>query len=182
MADNNGKGQNFLTTFQTVNKVRAATFISSRPLVMGLTIADMYWVLEGIAGAGMAYYAFSSDEIDHWFGGHASTIGVLMVLAAVLRVSNFWEEEINIAASALLLVLAANAGGAKPDIERTIQNGAPSFSYNANVAQPSSGVKAQWFNTEKNIWLEGDPSNPKTQAGWCAKYQAKVCELRERNQ
>lgn len=175
MTEHNGNGKNFLTTFQNVNKVRAATFISSRPLLMGLTLADMYWVLEGFAGAGMAYYAFSGDDIDHWFGGHASTIGVLMVLAAVLRVSNFWEEEINIAASALLLVLAANAGGAKPDIEHTIQNGAQSFSYYANVAQPDN---CKWFNKKQNIWLKGDPNDETTEAGWCNKTRHADCVCR----
>ena len=159
------KGQGgFLTSFQTINKVRAATFISSRPLVMGLTIADMYWILEGVSGAAMAYYAMAGNEIDNWFSGHASTIGVLMVLAAVLRVSNFWEEEINIAASALLLVLAANAGGAKPDIERAIQNGAPSFSYNANVAQPCT-----WKNIKTGAVL-----NP-AEIKWCKDTQSDKC-------
>ena len=167
MSYNKGQGQeSFLTSFQEVNKVRAATFLSSRPLLMGLTIADMYWILEGVAGAAMAYYAFTSNEINHWFGGHASTIGIMMVLAAVLRVSNFWEEEINIAASALLLVLAANAGGAKPDIERTIQNGAPSFSYNANVAQPDN---CTWKNIKTGAVL-----NP-AEIKWCKDTQSDKC-------
>ena len=170
-----------LIKFDMLSKQRAASLLSTRKF-FGLSIVDYYWIAEGISGASMAYYGLATDSIDSWFGGNAATVGVIMVVAAFFRVANFLEEEVNMLASVLILVLAANAGGAKNDIENMIDRGTPIFSYNANVAQPSSGVKAQWFNTEKNIWLEGDPSNPKTQAGWCAKYQAKVCELRERNQ
>ena len=154
-----------LIKFDTLNKQRAASLLSTKKF-FGLSIVDYYWIAEGISGASMAYYGLATDSIDSWFGGNAATVGVIMVVAAFFRVANFLEEEVNMLASVLILVLAANAGGAKKDIENIIDRGAPTFSYNANVAQPRN---CTWKNIKSGATLND------AEIKWCKETQSDKC-------
>ena len=154
-----------LIKFDTLNKQRAASLLSTKKF-FGLSIVDYYWIAEGISGASMAYYGLATDSIDSWFGGNAATVGVIMVVAAFFRVANFLEEEVNMLASVLILVLAANAGGAKKDIENMIDRSAPTFSYNANVAQPRN---CTWKNIKSGATLND------AEIKWCKETQSDKC-------
>ena len=154
-----------LIKFDMLNKQRAASLLSTRKF-FGLSIVDYYWIAEGISGASMAYYGLATDSIDSWFGGNAATVGVVMVVAAFFRISNFLEEEVNMLASVIILVLAANAGGAKKDIENMIDSGTPTFSYNANVAQPRN---CTWKNIKSGATLND------AEIKWCKETQSDKC-------
>ena len=156
------------------NQERVASFISASPIVFGLTIADMFWIVEGIAGAALSYAAFTgTGSAAHWFGGHASAVGIFMVAATFFRVTNFMEEETNMVMSVLLLLAAGSIYGISGnDVTNELKGVTPTFNYHAQTPQKANLPQIQqatlaprascvWHNTKQNRALKG------TEAQWC---------------
>ncbi len=125
-----------ISTVVNQQRTRIATSLSTKPLVMGLTAIDIGWVFHLMAAVWMSYHAFHGNNPLLWLGLNAPPykIGVVALAEgarAILSMANVWEEEINWAASTVLVLVLLTAGGA--DVSR-VTSAVPSFQYNSNVA------------------------------------------------
>ena len=167
-----------------MNRTKVDSLLSTRPMVMGLTIIDIYWVIEAIIGVFIVWAALADTDVKYWFNGNAAFFGTLMIIFAGCRVFNILEDEVNAFMSLALVLACTQIFGIKPEmVKEQITKVAPTVTYYAQVPQNiSQGApadkKCEWYNTAKNIKLT--PS----QGQWCAQELAKqnpdasVCECK----
>lgn len=150
------------------SRPRIASFVSTEPVLFGKTLADWYWIAEGLSGAVLVYVGVKNIAgAGQWFGGYPELVGVAMFVAAIFRVSDLMEEETNIVMSALLIFLAGIIGGLTTSgvvtaAAETAKSITPEFSYNANIASVGGATTCEWWNNRQNRKLAGD------EASWCA--------------
>lgn len=155
-----------------MNRAKVDSLLSTRPIVMGLTIIDIYWVIEAIVGVCIVWAALADTDVKFWFNGNAAFFGTLMIIFAGCRVFNILEDEVNAFMSLALVLACTQIFGIKPDmVADQLSKAAPTITYYAQVPQASSLQAApakacEWYNTAKNIKL-----NP-SQGEWCAKEVA----------
>lgn len=155
-----------------MNRAKVDSLLSTRPIVMGLTIIDIYWVIEAIVGVCIVWAALADTDVKFWFNGNAAFFGTLMIIFAGCRVFNILEDEVNAFMSLALVLACTQIFGIKPDmVADQLSKAAPTISYYAQVPQPASlqstpAKACEWYNTVKNIKLT--PS----QGEWCAKELA----------
>ena len=164
-----------------MNRAKVDSLLSTRPIVMGLTIIDIYWVIEAIVGVCIVWAALADTDVKFWFNGNAAFFGTLMIIFAGCRVFNILEDEVNAFMSLALVLACTQIFGIKPDmVADQLSKAAPTITYYAQVPQPASlqstpAKACEWYNTAKNIKLT--PS----QGEWCAKEvtaknpEANVC-------
>jgi hypothetical protein len=119
-------------------RIRIATMLSTKPLLMGMSAVDLGWMIHLVAAVYMGYYAFQGQNPLDFTGLNAPPykIGVVAIAEgarAILSMANVWEEEINWAASTILVLVLMTAGGA--DMDRTSNAMPNSFQFNSNIAQ-----------------------------------------------
>lgn len=132
-----------ISTVVNHQQTRIATSLSTKPLIMGLTAVDIGWVLHLFVAIWIGYHAFHGNNPLAWLGLDAPPykIGVVALAEgtrAILSMANVWEEEINWAASTVLVLVLLSAGGA--DMSR-ISDVSPSFDYSPTLASVSHGEK-----------------------------------------
>lgn len=155
-----------------VNRTKVDSLLSTRPIVMGFTIIDIYWVIEAIIGVCIVWAALADTDVKFWFNGNAAFFGTLMIIFAGCRVFNILEDEVNAFMSLALVLACTQIFGIKPDmVADQLSKAAPTITYYAQVPQPNSlqatqAKACEWYNTAKNIKLT--PS----QGEWCAKEVA----------
>lgn len=162
---------------ETTQKQRISSFIATKQWALGLTIADMYWLIESIIGIFLIYKGIGrvleddSSKLERML----PVIGIMMIVFAILRVTNTFEEEVNILSSLALVALIMTMVSMADNkvIDKQILTDSVRMSYNAvipdvdsisnNEPTNASGNKksCQWFNTRTNEWLNGD------KAKWC---------------
>lgn len=164
---------------QKMNRPKVDSLLSTRPMVMGLTIIDIYWIIEAIIGVAIIWAALADTDVKNWFNGNAAFFGTLMIFFAGCRVFNILEDEVNALMSFMLILACTQIFGIKPDmVVDQIAKASPTITYYAQVPQSSSlnpAKACEWYNTAKNIKLN------QSQGDWCAKElaannpEAKVC-------
>jgi len=166
-----------------MNRTKVDSPLSTRPIVMGLTIIDLYWVIEAIIGVCIVWAALADTDVKFWFNGNAAFFGTLMIVFAICRVFNILEDEVN-AFMSLALILACTQifGINKEMVQAQLSKAAPTITYYAQVPQQASlhatPKACTWYNTAKSIKLNN------AQAQWCATEKAKgtpeasVCECK----
>jgi len=168
---------------QKMNRPKVDSLLSTRPMVMGLTIIDIYWIIEAIIGIGIVWAALADTDVKYWFNGNAAFFGTLMIIFAGCRVFNILEDEVNAFMSLALVLACTQIFGIKPDmVADQLSKAAPTISYYAQVPQQASlhatPKACTWYNTAKSIKLND------AQAQWCATEKAKgtpeasVCECK----
>lgn len=165
-----------------MNRAKVDSLLSTRPIVMGLTIIDIYWVVEAIVGVCIVWAALADTDVKFWFNGNAAFFGTLMIIFAGCRVFNILEDEVNAFMSfALVLACTQIFGINKEMVQEQLSKAAPTVTYYAQVPQAASlsSTKAcTWYNTTKGIKLND------AQAKWCADEvqknnpEAKACECK----
>lgn len=159
------------------NKQRVASWFSASPIAFGLTVTDVYWIIEGFAGAALVYAALTETGSAHqWFGGNAAFVGSMMIVATCFRVGDFMVDEITIAMNVLLLFAASSIFGiTATDVKNELMAASPTFNYHAQTPQqpsrlppvqqaslsPTAKTSCVWHNTSQNRALKGD------EAQWC---------------
>lgn len=157
---------------QKMNRPKVDSLLSTRPMVIGLTIIDIYWIIEAIIGIGIVWAALADTDVKNWFNGNAAFFGTLMIFFAGCRVFNILEDEVNALMSFMLILACTQIFGIKPDmVADQLSKAAPTISYYAQVPQASSLQAApakacEWYNTAKSIKLT------QSQGEWCAKEVA----------
>ncbi len=137
-----------ISTVVNQQQTRIATSLSTKPLIMGLTAVDIGWVLHLFVAVWIGYHAFHGHNPLLWLGLDAPPykIGVVALAEgtrAILSMANVWEEEINWAASTVLVLVLLSAGGA--DMSRiTDVSVSPSFDYSPTVASISHTEKHKY--------------------------------------
>ena len=155
-----------------MNRTKVDSPLSTRPMVMGLTIIDIYWIIEAIIGVCIVWAALADTDVKNWFNGNAAFFGTLMIFFAGCRVFNILEDEVNALMSFMLILACTQIFGIKPDmVADQFSKAAPTITYYAQVPQASSLQAApakacEWYNTAKNIKLNS------SQGEWCAKEVA----------
>lgn len=166
-----------------MNRAPVKSLLSTRPIVAGLTIIDIYWIIEGIIGVITVWAALADTDVKYWFNGNAAFFGSLMVVFAICRVFNILEDEVNAFMSLALILACTQIFGIKADmIKEQLDKVSPTVTYYAQVPQQASlhttPKTCTWYNTTKGIKLND------AQAKWCADEvqknnpEAKVCECK----
>lgn len=159
-------------TAPKMNRTKVDSLLSTRPIVIGLTLIDLYWIIEAVIGVVIVWAALADTDVKYWFNGNAAFFGTLMIIFAGCRVFNILEDEVNAFMSLALVLACTQIFGIKPDmVADQIAKASPTITYYAQVPQPNSLQAApakacEWYNTAKNIKL-----NP-SQGEWCAKEVA----------
>ena len=94
-----------------------ATWLSAKPIFLNRSVIDYGWITHFAASAWMGYHAFHGENPLGWIGldAPAYKIGVVALAEgarAAFSLANVWEEEINYAASTLLVLVLLSMGGA----------------------------------------------------------------------
>lgn len=168
---------------QKMNRPKVDSLLSTRPMVIGLTIIDIYWIIEAIIGIGIVWAALADSDVKNWFNGNAAFFGTLMIIFAGCRVFNILEDEVNAFMSLALILACTQIFGIKADmIKEQLDKVSPTVTYYAQVPQqaslPATPKTCTWYNTAKGIKLN------EAQAQWCATEKTKgnpeasVCECK----
>lgn len=166
-----------------MNRTPVKSLLSTRPIVAGITIIDIYWIVEAIIGVITVWAALADTDVKYWFNGNAAFFGSLMVVFAICRVFNILEDEVNAFMSLALILACTQIFGIKADmIKEQLDKVSPTVTYYAQVPQqaslPATPKTCTWYNTAKGIKLN------EAQAQWCATEKTKgnpeasVCECK----
>lgn len=167
---------------QKMNKTKVDSLLSTRPIVVGLTLIDIYWIIEAIIGVAIVWAALADTEVKYWFNGNAAFFGTLMIIFAGCRVFNILEDEVNAFMSFALVLACTQIFGIKQEmVKDQLDKVIPTVNYYAQVPQAaslSSPKACTWYNTAKGIKLND------AQAQWCSAEKANgnpeaaVCECK----
>lgn len=107
--------------YTTQTETRITTVFSTKKLLFGLSAIDLGWLLHIFIAAWIGYYAFHGHNPLQWLGLDAppykmAVVAIAEGARAILSMTNVWEEEINWAASTILVLVLLTAGGA--DVSR----------------------------------------------------------------
>lgn len=178
-----GNFQRDQRTAQKMNRAKVDSLLSTKPIVAGLTLVDIYWIIEAIIGVAIVWAALADTEVKNWFNGNAAFFGTLMIIFAGCRVFNILEDEVNAFMSLALIMACTQIFGINKEmVQEQLSKAAPTVTYYAQVPQPASlpttSKTCTWYNTAKGIKLND------AQAKWCADEvqknnpEAKACECK----